>query len=230
MLVKARGTLAHIPLFRSLDADTMRRLDARCQWRRAEAKAWVIEYGEVEADVFFVVSGSVRVLIRTHPDREVILHDIPAGGFFGEMSAIDGQQRFAGVLALADLVIACMPGMVFREVLRDHFEVNEQLLHLLATRVRVLTRRIHEFSTLQVKHRLCAELLRLSRLDPNGQRRGLVSPPPAHAELAARVSTRREMVTRELKALERAGLLARQPGAIVITDVPRLSAIVEGEL
>jgi len=73
-------------------------------------------------------------------------------------------------------------------------------------------------------------LLRLSRFDPDSQRRGLVSPPPGHAELAARVSTRREMVTRELKALERAGLLARLPGAIVITDVPALSAMVESEL
>jgi CRP/FNR family transcriptional regulator, cyclic AMP receptor protein len=229
-VLRGRGTLAHIPLFRSLDAETIRRLDARCSWRRADAKDWPIEYGEAETDVFFIVSGSVRVLIRTHPEREVILHDIPAGGFFGEMAAIDGQQRFAGVLALSDLVLAGMPVMVFREVLRDHFEVNEQLLHLLATRVRSLTRRVHEFSTLQVKHRLCAELLRLSRFDPNSQRRGLVSPPPAHAELAARVSTRREMVTRELKALERAGLLARQPGAIVITDVPALSALVESEL
>ena len=230
MVLKGRGTLAHIPLFRALDAETIRRLDARCGWRRVGAKAWLIEYGEVETDVFFIVSGSARVLIRTHPEREVILHDIPAGGFFGEMSAIDGQQRFAGVLALSDLIIACMPVMVFREVLRDHFEVSEQLLHLLATRVRALSRRVHEFSTLQVKHRLCAELLRLSRFDPNHQQRGLVSPPPAHAELAARVSTRREMVTRELKALERAGLLVRQPDAIVITDVPALSAMVESEL
>jgi CRP/FNR family cyclic AMP-dependent transcriptional regulator len=229
-VLKGRGTLAHIPLFRSLDAETIRRLDARCNWRRADAKAWLIQYGEAETDVFFIVSGSVRVLIRTHPEREVILHDIAAGGFFGEMSAIDGQQRFAGVLALSDLIIACMPVMVFREVLRDHFEVSEQLLHLLATRVRSLTRRVHEFSTMQVKYRLCAELLRLSRFDPNHQRRGLVSPPPPHAELAARVSTRREMVTRELKALERAGLLARQPDAIVITDVPGLSAMIESEL
>jgi CRP/FNR family cyclic AMP-dependent transcriptional regulator len=229
-VLRVRGTLAHIPLFRSLDAETIRRLDARCGWRRTPAKAWAIEYGEAETEVVFIVSGAVRVLIRTHPEREVILHDIPAGGFFGEMTAIDGQQRFAGVLALSDLVIACMPVMVFREVLRDHHEVNEQLLHLLAARIRALTRRVHEFSTLQVKHRLCAELLRLSRFDPNSQQRALVSPPPAHSELAARLSTRREMVTRELKALERAGLLARQPGAIVITDVPALSTMVESEL
>jgi DNA-binding MarR family transcriptional regulator len=49
-----------------------------------------------------------------------------------------------------------------------------------------------------------------------------VSPPPIHAEIAARVSTRREAVARQLNALERAGLIERRRGAIVLTDVDRL--------
>jgi CRP-like cAMP-binding protein len=146
------------------------------------------------------------------------------------MSAIDGQQRFAGVLALSDLIIACMPVMVFREVLRDHFEVSEQLLHLLATRVRSLTRRVHEFSTMQVKHRLCAELLRLSRFDPNHQARGLVSPPPAHAELAARVSTRREMVTRANSRRSNAQACSRASQMPSSSPTCPLSAMIESEL
>jgi len=172
-VLRGRGTLAHIPLFRSLDAETIRRLDARCSWRRAQAKAWPIEYGEVETEIVFIVSGSARVLIRTHPEREVILHDIPAGGFFGEMSAIDGQQRFAGVLALSDLIIACMPVMVFREVLRDHFEVSEQLLHLLA-RIHG-ARRILEIGTLGGY----SSIWLARALPPSGQRR-----PDARVETA----------------------------------------------
>ena len=54
----------------------------------------------------------------------------------------------------------------------------------------------------------------------------LVSPPPAHADLAARVSIRRESVTRELKALERAGLLEKRRGAMVLTDTARLRKMI----
>ena len=43
-----------------------------------------------------------------------------------------------------------------------------------------------------------------------------------HSDIAARVSTRREMVARELKALERAGLLAKRRGAFVLNNVPEL--------
>ena len=49
-----------------------------------------------------------------------------------------------------------------------------------------------------------------------------MSPPPIHAEIAARVSTRREAVARQLNTLERAGLIERRRGAIVLTDVDRL--------
>jgi DNA-binding GntR family transcriptional regulator len=55
----------------------------------------------------------------------------------------------------------------------------------------------------------------------------VVSPPPTHAELAARVSGHREAVTRELGALERAGLIERRRGAIVLADAPRLHRMVE---
>jgi CRP/FNR family cyclic AMP-dependent transcriptional regulator len=55
-----------------------------------------------------LTSGAVRVLITPSPDREVILADINAGGYFGEMAAIDGQPRSAGILAITDATIACM--------------------------------------------------------------------------------------------------------------------------
>jgi DNA-binding MarR family transcriptional regulator len=54
-----------------------------------------------------------------------------------------------------------------------------------------------------------------------------VSPPPPHAELAARVASHREAVTRELSAMEKAGLIARRRGAIALLDPDRLRHMVE---
>jgi CRP-like cAMP-binding protein len=152
----------------------------------------------------------------------VILADINAGGYFGEMAAIDGQPRSAGILAITDATIACMSAGVFREILYKHPDVSEQLLRHLVARIRTLDQRVNEFSSMHVKHRIYAELLRRSRPDPADQRRAIVSPPPVHSDIAARVSTRREMVARELKALERAGLLTKRRGAFVLNNVPEL--------
>ena len=113
--------------------------------------------------------------------------------------------------------------------LRGHPDISEQLLKQLVGRIRTLDQRINEFSSMDVKHRIYAELLRRSRPDPNDERQALVSPPPVHSDIAARVSTRREMVARELKALERAGLLVKRRGAFVITNVPEMVRMVQSD-
>lgn len=213
-------TLSRVPLFRSLDASSIKALDARCVWRRVKEKEWIIDYQDEGIDVFFVTAGVVRVLVYAKSGREVILADLEPGGFFGELAAIDGKPRSAGVLAVSDAVMATMPGTVFMETLRAYPDVSAQVLKLLATRIRALDNRVVEYSTLNVRQRVYSELLRLSRPDPGDSRRGIVSPPPIQSDIAARVSSHREAVAREMKKLEREGLLQRRRGALVLTDVP----------
>jgi CRP/FNR family cyclic AMP-dependent transcriptional regulator len=220
--MKPNETLEKVEILRSLDAKEIAALDRRCLWRHAHTKAWLLEQDEIGTDIYFLTSGTVRVLITPSPDREVILADINAGGYFGEMAAIDGQPRSAGILAITDATIACMSASLFREILRKHPDVSELLFKHLVARIRTLDQRINEFSSMDVKHRIYSELLRRSRTDPTNNQRAVISPPPVHADIAARVSTRREMVARELKALEREGLLTKRRGAFVITNVPGL--------
>jgi CRP-like cAMP-binding protein len=215
-------TLAYVPMFRSLQRPAIKALDARCEWRRVKAKQWVIDYQDDGMDVFFVAAGSVRVLIYAKSGREVILADLEAGGFFGELAPIDGRPRSASVLAVTDAVVATMPGAVFLEVLHDHPDVAMVVMKLLASRVRALDNRVLEYSTLDVRHRVCCELLRLARPDPTDPHRGVLSPAPTQAEIASRVSTYREAVVREMKSLERAGFLQRQRDAIILPDMPSL--------
>jgi CRP/FNR family cyclic AMP-dependent transcriptional regulator len=219
---KPNETLEKIGLLRSLDRKDRETYERRSQWRHAQPKQWLLEQNDVGTDIYFLSSGVVRVLITPSPDREIILGDIEAGGYFGEMAAIDGQPRSAGILAITEATIAIMPSPVFREILRKYPDVAEQLLQQLVARIRTLDQRVNEFSSMHVKNRIYAELLRRSRPDPTDQRRAVVSPPPVHSDIAARVSTRREMVARELKALERAGLMTKRRGAFVLTNVPEL--------
>src|SRR5262245_51934571 len=224
-------TLARIGLFQSLDATAIQHLDTQCSWRRAPRNAWIIDYQDTSNDVFFVVSGTVRVKIQSVSGREILLREINAGEFFGELAAIDNQPRSSGIVAVTDVTVARMPAAVFRAAVHQHADVCDQLLALLARQVRILANRINEFTTLDVRHRIYAELLRLSRpeagAEPGRADRAVVSPPPVHAEIAARVSTRREAVAREFKALERRGLIERRRGAIVLTDTNRLQQLID---
>jgi CRP/FNR family transcriptional regulator, cyclic AMP receptor protein len=223
-MIRHSETLARIPLFRSLDGEAVRRLDSQCVWRRAKAKESVLNYGDGGAELYFVSQGHVRVLIRTPAGKESLLRDISSGGYFGELAAIDGQPRSAGIIAVTDSVIARMPPAIFRGVVHAYSDVCDQLLVLLASQIRMLANRVNEYGTLDVRTRIYAELLRLARTGQSGE--AIISPPPTHAELAARVSSRREAVTRELNSLTRAGLLGRRRGALVLLDPAHLASLV----
>lgn len=221
-MLRQSETLARIPLFRTLPKESIVKLDSQCIWRRARGGEWVLDHQDAGNDLFFITQGHVRVTIRPISGADLILRDIRDGEYFGELAAIDGHPRSAGILAVTDSVIARMSAKVFRAAVHGHPDVCDQLLELLASQVRMLSNRINEFTNLDVRHRIYAELLRLAR--PANGADSVISPPPTHAELAARVSTHREAVTRELNSLEKAGLIERRRGAIVLKKPDELAA------
>jgi CRP-like cAMP-binding protein len=222
-MTAAAPAMAHIPLFSSLTPEDIRALDARCTWRKVHAGEWVIDHQSSGMDVFFVFGGRTRVVIGGS-GREIILRDINDGEYFGELSAIDGQPRSAGIVALTEATVARMPAAVFRETIHRHSSVCDQVMVTLVSAIRALNGRVDEQVNLDVRERLCSELLRLSRKSSGD--RIVVSPPPTHAELAARIGTHREAVTKILSALEREGLVSRERGAIVLLDVAGLRQII----
>jgi CRP-like cAMP-binding protein len=69
-------------------------------------KDWLYELDDRGTDVYFLTRGTVRVLITPSPDRMIILTDIDPGAYFGELAAIDGQPRSAGILAITNATTA----------------------------------------------------------------------------------------------------------------------------
>jgi CRP/FNR family transcriptional regulator, cyclic AMP receptor protein len=225
---ESKRSLSKISLFCLLDEAALRVLDAQCVWRRAEAGAWVLDYRDENTDVFFILRGRLRVSVLSS-DREVILRDLADGDFFGELAAIDGRPRSAGIVAITDAEIGRMSAARFREAIHHHPHVCDGVMLRLAGEIRKLAERVNEFSTMNVGSRLRSELLRLSR--PGAEDgTAIVTPPPTHLELAARISTHREAVTRELKSLERAGLIERRRNGIVLLRPKELLKDVEDDV
>ena len=211
-----QGLFSRIPFFKDVTDLEFGRFERRCLWRRFEENETVVDYEDESSDVYFIVGGDVRVLIRTPAGKEIILAEMRAGEFFGELSAIDGVKRSANVTALTRAELCIMPAAVFRDVLFASRTVCDKILRLLSGRVRELNHRLAELSVLDLKHRLYSELMRLSH--PRSGRPGerAVTPPPYHHILAARIGCRREQVTRELSAMSAEGIIEKTRGALVI--------------
>jgi CRP-like cAMP-binding protein len=218
-------TLAAHPCFKTVDPDVCRVLDRQCIWLKVPAGAWVVDELAEDADVYFVFSGRLRAML--HGTRQDLsFSDIDAGSFFGEIAAIDGRPRSASVLAITNAQLARMPGSVFRETLFAHRPLCEAVLAMLAGKVRAITARVRQFSALDARRRICAELLRLAHPDHDASGGATIPSPPNQSELASRINACRETVSRELNAMERGGMIERRRGAIVIPNAARLASAV----
>ena len=220
-------TLAAIPFLRSATDLDLRAYEAKCLWRRFEEGQVAVDYEDLSDDVYFIVSGDVRILVRTTGGKEVILSDMHSGQFFGELAAIDGVPRSANVTALTRADMCIVPGAVFRAMVYGSRALTEALMQLLSGRVRALNGRLVEHTVLDVRHRLFAELLRLSqpRHGHDGER--IVTPPPFHHVLAGRVGCRREQISREVGMMIATGLAEKLKGGLVLKRPADLAARIE---
>ena len=210
--------------FAGLSTEDLAALAARCRWRTTRSRELIIGHRDRSHDVLFLLSGLVRVNVYSHSGRQVTFRDIRPGDVFGELSAIDGKPRSASVESLEPSTLMVMPQAVFLDMLKAHPSVMIETLCRLTAIIRSLTDRIVEISTLAVRNRVQAELVRLAK---DGGSNGVISPAPTHAEIASRISTHREAVTRELNRLEDLGLIGRAGRKLRVTDLARLTAMVE---
>lgn len=192
------------------------RFDRRCSWKKYDNNEVVVDYEDASTDVYFIIAGEVRVLIRTAAGKEIILSDLRSNQFFGELAAIDAVKRSANVTALTRAELCIMPAAVFREIVYSSQSCCEKVLRLMTGRIRELNARLAEHSIYDLKHRLYSELLRLSSPRQGHAGQKMISPPPFHHVLAARIGCRREQVTRELNAMTHEGTAEKSRGALII--------------
>ncbi|CUA89278.1 cAMP-binding domain of CRP or a regulatory subunit of cAMP-dependent protein kinases [Chelatococcus sambhunathii] len=217
------ASLARVAFFRDIDID-LGPFETRCNWRRFDEDEVLVDFEDASTDVYFLVAGDVRILVRTQSGKEVILGEMRGGQYFGELAAIDGVKRSANVTALTRGEVCIMPAAVFREIVFASKVVCDKVLRLLAGRVRELNARLMEHSVLDLRHRLYSELLRLSQPRAGHPGERVVTPPPYHHVLAARIGCRREQVTREFTALSSEDLVERTRGALVLKKPEVLEA------
>jgi CRP-like cAMP-binding protein len=224
-IAEPQYTLAGVAIFADVPPQVLERVHKHCSWRRYEPGELIVDYLDASDEVFFVSIGEVCVTIYSLAGKAVSFRNLGSGEIFGEYAAIDGEPRCASVEARTSCLVASMSGTSFQQLLLSEPHVAQALIKSLVRNVRTLTKRVYEFSTLAVNNRIQAELLRLASL---GQREGnsaRLEPAPTHSEIASRISTHREAVSRELNRLSRIGIIERQNGALIVRDLGRLAAM-----
>lgn len=220
-------TLANIRLLEGLPDDVVAELNKQCRWKWYDGNEQIIDRQAESKEVFFIVSGRVRIVIYTVGGKEITLDDFTEGAQFGEMAAIDGLPRSASVMAIDKSLLAAMPQSRFMSLLTGHSVVAERVLKNMAHIIRISNERIMDLSTLGAANRVHAEILRQARDNMVDEDEAFISPIPIHSDIGSRISSTRETVARVMNDLARKGFVERKKNGLTVKNIEQLSQMVE---
>ncbi|MBP9956668.1 cAMP-activated global transcriptional regulator CRP [Geopseudomonas guangdongensis] len=187
------------------------KLLAHCHRRRYAAKSTIIYAGDRCESLFFIIKGSVTILIEDDDGREMIISYLNPGDFFGEMGLFEqgslAQERSAWVRAKTECEVAEISYAKFRELAQQDPDILYTLGSQMAERLRQTTRKVGDLAFLDVTGRVARTLLDLCKqpdamTHPDGMQIKIT-----RQEIGRIVGCSREMVGRVLKALEEQGLV-----------------------
>ena len=219
--------LSAVELFNDLPLHDRKLIADKCRGLKFDTDNIIMSHNDIDNDVYFILSGKVRIIIYSVSGKEIVFRDQSAGEMFGEIAALDNKPRSAHVIALSETNTAAMSAENFLWVLELYPSIMTRTLAQLAKLVRLLSERVIEFSSLGVRNRIHAELLRLAWQNMDNVNRAMISPAPKHVEIASRISTHREAITRELKQLASSGLIQKGKNELIINDVVKLENMVQ---
>ena len=179
-------------------------------------RAIIVTEGDDTDSLYIVLSGKARVYVADDKGREVQLNQLAAGEYFGEVT-FDGGPRSASVMAVED----CRCAIVKRSELTGFLEKQPELaLHImrkLARRVRDLTENVRSLALMDVYGRVARLLLELAE-EKEGKL--VIDEQLTHKDIAARVGTSREMISRIFSDLADGGYIHKEDGHLVIARKP----------
>ena len=211
--------LKKVPIFSNLSDEELIKIRRLCVTQHYEKDRLILIEEEVGKTLFLIQKGRVKVSRMSEDGREVILSIIGPGGFFGELSLIDGKSRSATVTAIEHSEVLLLHRPEFLALLEDYPQIAISLLKELAARIRKSDTQIKSLSLQDAMGRVASALILLAE-DTGRIKQGTVtiSKIPLQQDLANMAGTSRETISRVFRCLEDDKLIVREGRKVTIPD------------
>jgi CRP/FNR family transcriptional regulator, cyclic AMP receptor protein len=185
--------------------------------RRYPNRTTIIHEGDKCETLYYIINGSVSVVLEDEEGKEAVIAYLNPGDFFGEIGLFENQEaRSACVRTKTESEIAEISYPAFTAYSKSHPEILYTIGKQMAQRLRTTTRRVADLSFLDVTGRIASTLLELSKQPdamnhPDGMQIRIT-----RQELGRIVNCSREMAGRVLKDMEDQGLIEVHGKTIVV--------------
>jgi CRP/FNR family transcriptional regulator, anaerobic regulatory protein len=219
---------AGVPIFQVLPHEGLADLSAAMRHRVFGKAELVAGAGEPVTDLIVVARGRLKLSYSSASGREQVVRVLEPGQFLGEMALFAPARHEADLIALEESACCLVPRQAMQTIMQRHPDVAFRLVEALARRLADAEGLIAGLGLRDVGQRLAAELVRLAAGEAATASVRVKLPVP-WAELAVRLGTTPESMSRRLKALAEQGFIT-QEGArtVVIHSLERLRRMAEG--
>jgi CRP-like cAMP-binding protein len=212
------SALSEIALFAALSESELQGLAQRAVEKRFASDEVLFWEGEACAGIFLIVQGSVKIFRTSPGGREVMLSIEAAPTSVAELPLFDGGPYPASVRVVEPVVSLFINKSDFQQVCRQYPEVALKVLAVVGRRLRHLVELVEAMTFGSVTQRLACLLLDTSK----GAGAETFDLPLTHQELASRLGTVREVVSRNLARFRAQGLVRIQDRQVEIVNRPGL--------
>lgn len=186
------------------------------------ARAHLVKYGDPVTILFVIAAGLAQAIYYSAEGQPILLHEYRTGDFFGAIGDPRPGRHEADVVATSEVSSFLLDGRELALLAEQHGCIGLALLRVMIDRLQRTETRMYEHAALSSVGRIHSELLRQARRNPNFE----IRPAPVLADLALRVSTSRETVSRAVNALERRGIIRRSADALTVVAPHRLAELI----
>ena len=217
--------LRRTAFFRELDDGALNALAERAIERQFRKDEVLFIAGEEARGLYVIVAGAVRAFRESLDGREQVIHVERAGATVAEVPVFDDGAFPSTVAAEEDTTVLFIDKRDVRLLCMTHPEISLAALKVLAGRLRQCAELVEVLALREVGQRLARFLLAEARRKDGGREQGLsVSLTLTNQQIAARIGTVREVVSRAFTRLQHDGLIVVEGRLIIIPDEKALAA------
>ncbi len=216
--------LARSGLFQGVDPESANALAGELEYLDVPKGHTIFSEGDLGDSLYIVMSGKVKVGRRALDGRENMIAVMGPTDLFGELSLFDPGPRTASAQAVTDAKVARLRQTALRPWITNRPEIAEQLLRVLARRLRRTNDALADLIFTDVPGRVAKNLLQMAKRFGSREGNALrVTHDLTQEELAQLVGASRETVNKALADFAARGWLRTEGKSVVILDPERLA-------
>ncbi len=176
--------------------------------------------GDAAQGFVVVLSGRIEVRLTAASGREILLYAVEPGESCVQTTlGLMGDELYTGeATAATDAEVVVIPRPLFLRLIDGDDGFRRFVLRAFGQRMAELTHLLEQVAFGRIEVRLASALLDLAQEDVVDA---------TQAELAARIGSAREVVSRRLEAFERHGWVTVERGHVRLRDLPELKRLAD---